>query len=71
MAIGIVLTLVIGAVTHPFLEPRARQALAQATMMSACMPDWSRRREFPWWAYAANVGIFLVLSFAVTYLLPQ
>jgi hypothetical protein len=71
MAIGIVLTLVIVGVTHPFLESRARQALAQATLMSACIVDWSRRRESPWWAYAAIVGVFFALSFAVSYLLPQ
>jgi hypothetical protein len=71
LAIGIVLTFLIAGVTHLFLEPRAGQALTQGTLMSACMVDWSRRREAPWWAFAATVGIFLVLSFAVAYLLPQ
>ncbi|HEV7587400.1 MAG TPA: hypothetical protein VGO40_04665 [Longimicrobium sp.] len=71
VAIGIALSVVIVAATHPFLESRARQALAQATLWSTCMLDWSRRREFSWWAYAAYVGVFLAGSLAVSYLLPQ
>jgi hypothetical protein len=70
-AIGLVLAMLIVAATHPFLESRARQALAFGTLLSACMLDWSRRREFPWWAYGGVVAVFVGLAFGVWYLMPQ
>lgn len=70
-AAGIVLTMLLLAATHPLLESRARQALAFGTLMSACVLDWSRWREFPWWGYAVSVAVFFGLAFAVWYLMPQ
>ncbi|HET7462433.1 MAG TPA: hypothetical protein VFJ82_14365 [Longimicrobium sp.] len=70
-AIGMALALLAGAATHPFLESRARQALAFGILVSACTLDWSRRKEFPWWAYAAAVAVFVGLAFAVWYLMPR
>jgi len=70
-AIGLVLALLVAAATHPFLESRARQALAFGALSSACLLDWSRRKEFPWWTYAAAVAVFVGLAFAVWYIMPE
>lgn len=70
-ALGAVLVAVITLATHPLLESRARQALAQAAMMSATFLDWSRWREVRPWGAVLLLGVITALSFAVVYILPQ
>ncbi|MFL5542476.1 MAG: hypothetical protein ACJ8J0_26045 [Longimicrobiaceae bacterium] len=70
-AIGIGSTIAITLLTFPFLEARAQQSLALGAMLSACLLDWPRRREFPWWSYAMHTAVLVGGSFAVTYLMPR